>query len=62
MRGRKIPYGYKMSNGRYVLEKKEAEIVKLVYEMTAAGKLPNETSKIWILNTSQMTLIREKAN
>ena len=46
MRGRKIPYGYKMSNGRYVLEKKEAEIVKLVYEMTAAGKLPNETLKI----------------
>ena len=31
-----------MSNGRYVLDEKEAEIVKLVYEMTAAGKRPNE--------------------
>lgn len=42
MRGCRIPYGYKMSNGRYVLDEKEAEIVKLVYEMTAAGKRPNE--------------------
>lgn len=42
MRGRKIPYGYKMSNGIYVLEGKEAAVVKHVYEMTAAGNLPNE--------------------
>ncbi|MBR5166398.1 MAG: hypothetical protein IKW87_12720 [Ruminococcus sp.] len=42
MRGRKIPYGYKMSNGKYVLEEKESKVVKLVYEMTAAGKRPNE--------------------
>lgn len=42
MRGRKIPYGYKMSNGIYVLEEKEAAVVKHVYEMTAAGNLPNE--------------------
>ena len=46
MNGRKIPYGYIMSNGRYVLEEKEAKIVKLVFEMVASGKLPNEILKI----------------
>ena len=46
MRGSRIPYGYKMSNGRYVLEEKEAKIVKIVFEMAASGKLPNEILKI----------------
>ena len=46
MNGRKIPYGYIMSNGRYILEEKEAKIVKLVFEMAASGKLPNEILKI----------------
>ena len=35
-----------MSNGRYVLEEKEAKIVKIVFEMAASGKLPNEILKI----------------
>ena len=38
-----------MSNGRYVLEEKEAKIVKIVFEMAASGKLPNEILKI-VLN------------
>ncbi|MGN0615483.1 hypothetical protein [Ruminococcus flavefaciens] len=46
MRGRKIPYGYKMSNGRYVLEEKEAEVVKIVFSLTEANKKPSEIHKI----------------
>ncbi|MBR3421975.1 MAG: hypothetical protein IKG98_07910 [Ruminococcus sp.] len=46
MRGRKIPYGYKMNSGRYVIEEKEAEVVKIVFSLTEANKKPSEIHEI----------------
>ena len=40
---RKIPYGYMMRSGEIVINEKEADIVRMIFEAAASGKTGGET-------------------
>lgn len=46
MKNRRFPYGYAMSNGKIIIETKESEIIRWIYQQYIAGRNLLELSEI----------------